>query len=124
MISEGFKKQLIIDQYKTQLLPVMENKVDRISIITNKRMKNILLFKRDDDRLLNYIYQYKYNTIEEDIRWFLHYLTNLIYTIYLIYKYNNDEKTSVQELILYTLEYKQNIENSHDYAEYIEDIYD
>ncbi len=119
MISVGFKKQLIINYYKIQLLPVTkDNTVNNNSIETIKGIKNLLLFKSNVGRPLDY--KYKYETIDDDIHWFL---TYLISAIYLIYDYNY-----YQENILYNtkkiLKYKHNIEKSLKYVEYLEDIYD
>ena len=121
MINEGFKKQLIVNAYKTQLLPVTkDNTVNNNSIETIKGIKNLLLFKSNVGRPLDYKYKYKYETIDDDIHWFL---TYLISAIYLIYDYNY-----YQENILYNtkkiLKYKHNIEKSLKYVEYLEDIYD
>ena len=128
MISTSFKKQLIVNIYNTQLLPITKDKVNRGSIEANKRIKNCLLFKIDDDKMLNYQYKYKYETIdiEFDIHWLLKFLINPIYlpTIF----YLNHKKYNIQKNMLHNintiLEQKQEIENRLDYAKYLEDIYD
>ncbi len=123
MISVGFKKQMIDNAYKTQLLPVIEDKVNRISIETNKCIINLLLFRINDKSSL-IKYKYKYENIVYNIHWFLNYLISpFYYSIY--YKY--DIQKNISSNIKNTIEQKQNIDNSPDYAEYaeyLEDIYD
>ena len=108
MISNAFKKQLIVNNYKTQLLPIT-NEVSSLSIESFNYTKNWVLFKTDDKSLwIKYNYN---NIIEYDINWLLHYL---IYPTVSIYTYN----------IKNILETKHHIDNRLDYAEYLEDIYD
>ena len=124
MISVGFKKQMIDNAYKTQLLPVTkDNTVNNNSIETNKCIINLLLFRINDKSSL-IKYKYKYENIDDDIHWFLTYLISpFYYSIY--YKY--DIQKNISSNIKNTIEQKQNIDNSPDYAEYaeyLEDIYD
>ena len=120
MISNAFKKQLIVNAYNTQLLPITKDKVNRGSIEANKHTKNWLLFRIDDDLWVGY----KYKVINDDINGFF---SSLIDPISSIYNYTI-EKTNIQRNISFNikdiLEYKQNIDNGLDYAEYLEDIYD
>ena len=127
MISNAFKKQLIVNAYNTQLLP-NNDEIHKISFNTIKRIKIRLLFKRDYygvDKSLWVKYKYKTINIDDDIRWFLNFLTEPIYSIY---QYSVDKEINIQKSILYdiknTLEKKYNIEDSPDYTEYMEDIYD
>jgi hypothetical protein len=119
MISEGFKKQLIDNTYKTQLLP-KTNTVGRITIDANKRIINFLLFKRDESLYVGYKNNYNnINNIYNNIRLFLNGLTNSIYEIY---QYSgNNGKYNIQQTLLSALKIKQNIENNHDYVEYSSD---
>ena len=104
MISNAFKKQLIVNNYKTQLLPVSD-RVKKTSIDANERAKNLLLFRINELSSL----RYKHKTIEFDINWYsLSY--SLTTPIYLIYKYSENKK--------------YNIEDSPDYTEYMEEVYD
>ena len=123
MISKGFKKQLIANAYKIQLLPVMVNKINKISTSSNKRIQNWLLFGINYDESL--WIKYNYNNIEFDFRWFLDYLID---PIYLIYKYNEDKNFNIHERISYQidviLERKHDIDMGLDYAEYLEDVHD
>ena len=80
MISKSFKKQLIVNTYKTQLLPVMDIVGKKILFDTITRIKNVLLFRINDDLWVEY--KYKNNNIDFDIHWFLRYLTDPIYSIY------------------------------------------
>ena len=136
MISTSFKKQLIIDAYKTQLLPDTNDEIHKISTSSNKHIKNFLLFKIEDESLwLKYFkiedeslwlkYKYKFNNINYNISLVLTHLKNLIYSIYY---YNSEENFHIQENILDNiqdiLERKHNFDNSPDYAKYLEDIYD
>ena len=124
MISEGYKKQLIVNAYNTQLLSDRDKIIaDNLNNIlnTNKRIKNILLFRIEGGRMLDY----KYKPINDNILWFLNYLTDIILSIY---NYGGNEKSDIQKNISSnikkTLEHIQDIEDSPDYAEYLEDIYD
>ena len=122
MISNTFKKQLIINAYNTQLLPE-NDEIYKTSFNTIKRMKNRLLFKIEEFLWLDY--KYKNDNIDYDISWFSYYLT---YSIYSIYKYNENEDFNIQEETLFSikkaLQYKHNIKDSPDYAEYLEEVYD
>jgi hypothetical protein len=130
MINEGFKKQLIVNAYKTQLLPVMEDKVKRNSIEANKRIKNVLLFKKDDNRLLDYIYKNE-DYIDYDI---FQFLNSLIYPIYFIYKYKYEykyeyKKSDIQKIIQDIMKHnilrkKHYIDEHKNYAKYMEEVYD
>jgi hypothetical protein len=118
MISTSFKKQLIVNAYKTQLLP-LSNTIDRISISTIKRIQNLLLFKKDESLWVRY--KYKNNNIDDDdIRWFLFYLATTIYSIY----HKSDIQKNISSDIERTLYKKQNIEDNPDYAKYLEDVHD
>ena len=127
MISNAFKKQLIINYYNTQLLPVMENKVHSYYIEANKRIKIWLLFRID--KFLRLYYKYKTNTIDYDI---FELLKFLIDQIQLIYYYDIKKESDIQENISsnissnikYTIKDIQNIDNRLDYVKYLEDIYD
>jgi hypothetical protein len=106
MISNAFKKQLIVNNYKTQLLPIT-NEVSRLSIESFNYTKNWVLFKLDYKSIwLKYNYN---NIIEYDINWLLHYL---IYPTVSTHNIKN---------ILNT---KQNIDNRLDYTKYLEEVYD
>lgn len=125
MISKSFKKQLIVNIYNTQLLS-NNDKIRKISINSIERIKIWLLFKRDESITLEY--KYKDYNIEHRIRWFLYYLTDLIYEFY---KYNRNNKNSdilslsyILFKIKYTLERKQDIDEDKDYVKYLENIYD
>ena len=129
MISNAFKKQLIINYYNTQLLPVTnDNMVYTNSIEPIKGIKNFLLFKSNNvNKLseLDYQYKYKDNIIDDDIQRFLLYLTTTFFSIY----YDSINKNfNIQERIFYniksTLETKHNIDKYKDYVKYLEDIYD
>lgn len=125
MISEGFKKQLIVNYYNTQLLTDTYT-VDKNSASAIKGTKNLLLFKIDKFFWGKSIWlKYKHNIIDDDIHWFSDYLTK---PILLIYKYNGNEKFNIQKDILFyikdILEIKQNIKDSPDYTKYMEDVYD
>ena len=118
MISNAFKKQLIVNNYKTQLLPIT-NEVSRLSIESFNYTKNWVLFKLDYKSIwLKYNYN---NIIEYDINWLLH---NIIeYDInwllhYLIYP------TVSTHNIKNILNTKQNIDNRLDYTKYLEEVYD
>jgi hypothetical protein len=115
MISVGYKKQLIINYYKTQLLSDSDE-IHTNFIGSNKRIQNLLLFKRDNKSSW-IIYKFKFNNIEYNIRWFLDYLIDPIY-------YKTNIQKNISSNIESTLEYKQNIEDNPDYTEYLEDIYD
>ena len=127
MISTSFKKQLIANAYKTQLLPVIEDKiVDESSINVIEHTKNRLLFKIDYSiKSLWLDYKFKFDNINFYIVRFLFYLTNPIYSVY---KYSENENFNIQEDILFsikkTLQYKHHIDDSSNYAEYLEEIYD
>jgi hypothetical protein len=121
MISEGFKKQLITNAYNTQLLPVMEDKVDSFYIEANKRIKNWLLFKKNEFLWVNY--KDNYNTIEIDIHRFLTFLIQPIFSIY-YYKIYTDFHKRISANIKNILENKRDIDNRLDYAKYLVDIYD
>ena len=123
MISTSFKKQLIINYYNTQLLP-LSDKIQKNYTDTIKRRKKLLLFKIDDGRLIEY--KYKDININYNIRRLLNDLTD---TIYSIYKYSENKTFNIQEDI--SIDIKDilvriyNINNSWlDYTEYLEDIYD
>ena len=123
MISKSFKKQLIVNAYNTQLLP-LSDKIQKNYTDTIKRMKNELLFRIEGGGLIRYKYKDN-NNIDTDIRWLLNNLTNPFFSIY----YNSINKNfNIQERIFYniknTIERKQNIDNNLDYAEYLEDVYD
>ena len=124
MISEGFKKQLIVNSYNTQLLSEMDIDIEN-TISTIKRTKNLLLFKSNVGRPRPLDYKYKDNIIDYDILWFLTYLTSAIYSIY---NYSEDKKFTIKKDILHNikniLENKRDIDNRLDYAEYLENIYD
>ena len=124
MISNAFKKQMIDNTYKTQLLPVIKDKVIKNSIIHIKGIQNLLLFKIEESLWLRY--KFKDNTINRDIDWFSDYLT---YPIFSIYNYSeNNKKYDIQEIILNDMKdisnKKQDIEESSYYAEYLEDVHD
>jgi hypothetical protein len=123
MISNAFKKQLIVNAYNTQLLP-STNKINKSSIAISKNIKFLLLFKRDES-FLWLDYRYKNNNIDYDIRWFL---SSLIDPIYSIYNYTRNKNTDIQENISSNikeiLDYKLEIDEYKDYAKYLEDIYD
>ena len=118
MISKGFKKQLIANAYKIQLLPVMVNKINKISTSSNKRIQNWLLFGINYDESL--WIKYNYNNIEFDFRWFLDYLIDPIYLIY----YKSDIQKHISSDIERTLYRIRNIDESPDYVKYMGDIYD
>ena len=117
MISKGFKKQLIANAYKIQLLPVMVNKINKISTSSNKRIQNWLLFGINYDESL--WIKYNYNNIEFDFRWFLDYLIDPIYLIY----YKSDIQKHISSDIERTLYRIRNIDESPDYVKYMGDIY-
>jgi hypothetical protein len=125
MISVGYKNQLIVNAYNIQLLPVTDE-IHKNSISSNKHIKNQLLFRIDDESSM-IKYKYKFNNIEHDIFWFLNFLINPIYSIY---KYSGDKEYDIQQNISYyinailRLRKKQDTDNSPDYTEYLEDIYD
>jgi len=117
MISNTFKKQLIINAYNTQF---DTDKVDKDFFSAIKRTINFLLFRIDDKSLyLEYKLKSK-DDINYDIHWFLFYLATTIYSIY----YKSDIQKNISSDIKSTLYKKQNIEDSYDYVEYLEDIYD
>ena len=125
MISNAFKKQMIDNTYKTQLLPVIKDKVDETIISVIKNKKNMLLFKKYQSLWTRYKYKKNIN-IEYDIYSFLYYLT---YPIFSIYNYSeNNKKYDIQEIILNDMKdisnKKQDIEESSYYAEYLEDVHD
>jgi len=130
MISKSFKKQLIVNAYNTQLLTNMENKVNRGSIEANKRIENVLLFKKDDNRMLDYIYKNE-DYIDYDI---FQFLNSLIYPIYFIYRYKYEykyeyKKSDIQKIIQDVMKHnilrkKHKIDEHKNYVEYLEDIYD
>ena len=123
MISKSFKKQLIVNTYKTQLLPVMDIVGKKILFDTITRIKNVLLFRINDDLWVEY--KYKNNNIDYDIHWFLRHLIGPIYSIH---QYSEDKLSDIQKKILYNikniLDKKQKIDESPDYAKYLEDVYD
>jgi hypothetical protein len=123
MISNAFKKQMIDNTYKTQLLPVIKDKVIKNSIIHIKGIQNLLLFKIEESLWLRY--KYKIYNIDYNINWFL---ISLTHPIYLIYKYNEDKNFNIHERISYQidviLERKHDIDMGLDYAEYLEDVHD
>ena len=123
MISNAFKKQLIINYYNTQLLPVMENKVDSYYIEANKRIKIWLLFRID--KFLRLYYKYKTNTIDYDI---FELLKFLIDQIQLIYYYDIKKESDIQEKLNHVVKWiTDEIElygGRLDYVKYLEDIYD
>ncbi len=118
MISNAFKKQMIDNTYKTQLLPVIKDKVIKNSIIHIKRIQNWLLFGINYDESL--WIKYNYNNIEFDFRWFLDYLIDPIYLIY----YKSDIQKHISSDIERTLYRIRNIDESPDYVKYMGDIYD
>ncbi len=117
MISKGYKKQLIVNAYNTQLLPIMEDKVKIGSINTIERTKNFLLFRIDESLLVDY--KFKYNTIDNDIRWFWKYVTRPIYDYY-----SGNKLFHILDNINQISNKKHDIDKNKDYAEYLEDIYD
>lgn len=130
MISAGFKKQLIINYYNTQLLPLSDEIRDGF-VDTIKRIKNNFLFRidysfdKDKSEYLWVNYKYKDNNIDYDIYLVLIYL---ITTIHLIHEYSEYEKFKIQERILDNIKNisneKQDIEDRLDYVKYMEDVYD
>ena len=122
MISAGFKKHMIVNVYNTQLLPVSVL-VNKSSIETNKRIKNQLLFRKDDKSLW-LGYKYKINTIDYDIFWFLYFLTNPIFSIYYFSEKNKEYNILSESDIKSILEQKQYIDNRLKYAKYLEDVHD
>jgi hypothetical protein len=124
MISVSFKKQLIVNAYNTQLI-TDNDKIYTTSFSSIKRIKNELLFRKDESLWLVYKFKKKDNIINHDINWVLNYLT---YPIFSIYKYSGDKEYDIQQNILShiqnVLDTKQNIDKYKDYAEYLEDIYD
>jgi hypothetical protein len=129
MISAGFKKELIVNAYKTQFTRFdMDIIVHKNSISPNIRIKNWLLFKISTESFeLNY--KFKNINIDYNIRWFL---TYLIDPFYAIYQYSVDKKINTQEKILShisseiknALDIKQNIDEDKDYVKYMVDIHD
>ena len=108
MISKGYKKQLIVNAYNTQLLPEMDS-VDMISIDTIKRTKNWLLFRIEDESIW-LTYKCKNINIDYDIVWFLNYLVDPIVSI----------SSNIKEI----LDYKFEIDEYKDYTKYLEDVHD
>jgi len=124
MISKGYKKHLIINAYNMQLLLPFSDMDSRFSIDANKRIINLLLLKIYQPLWVEY--KCKNININYDIGLFLTYLINPIYSIY---QYGGrNEKSDVQKdmssHIKEILRHKQKIEDSPDYMEYLEDIYD
>ncbi len=121
MISKGFKKQMIDNAYKTQLLPITDE-IHNSSVDDVKRINNYLLFRKDESLWVKY--KFKGNIIDFDIHFFLDYLTD---SIRAIYQYS-EKKFNIQKRILIdiknTVANKRDIDKSHDYAKYLEDIYD
>ena len=122
MISNAFKEQLIINVYNTQLL-LLSNTVGKSNFEAIKHIKNFLLFRKDDGRLVKY--KYKDNNINYNI---CRLLSNLTDPIYSIYQYSEDKEYDIQDNILNDINnilYKKHyIDKSPDYAKYLEDIYD
>ena len=126
MISKSFKKQLIVNNYKTQFIPetdeIFKNSFDAI-----QRKINLLLFRINNKSLLDESlwvgYKDKNNTIEYNIRGILKFL---IVPFYSIYYYSRYEKYNIQENISFNiknaLEFKYYIENSPNYTEYLDNI--
>ncbi len=126
MISEGYKKKMIDNTYKIQLLHKYD-KNRKIFLNSIERIKIWLLFRKDDESLWVGC-KFKDNTINRDIDWFSDYLTYSIYSIYQYSEYSENRKSYIQEHILDYIknikETKQNIDKYKDYAKYLEDIYD
>jgi hypothetical protein len=125
MISKGFKKQLIVNAYNTQLLPEMEDKVIKGYINNIERTKNFLLFRIDNKSLwLDYKLKKK-DDININIFQFSYYLISPFYSNYY---YNENEKFKIQENILSNINHisnkKQDIDESPDYVKYLEEVYD
>ena len=127
MISKEYKKQLIVNAYVAQLLTDTDIVEKRIRFNANKRIKDLLLFRIIDDLWVGY--KYKYETIDNDIRWFFNYLINPIYSIYKYSEeYSEDKESDIQQNlsndIKELLEQIQIIKDNPNYAKYLEDIYD
>ena len=120
MISNTFKKQLIVNNYKTQLLPI----TDKIDYEDNiERIINFLLFRTNYGKLLRYKNNVHY--INNNIFLFSFYL---IYQFYPIFRYSVNEDFNIQGDILFyirkALEKKHMIDDSPNYAKYLEVVYD
>ncbi len=129
MISKGFKKQLIINAYNTQLLPIMVDKVKIGSINTIERTKNFLLFRINKSLWLDYKLKKKDN-IDINIFQFSYYLISPFYSNYY---YSENEISDIQERRLNNDKYniqkrilnkKHDIDESPDYAKYLVEVYD
>ena len=122
MISKGYKKQLIVNAYNTQLLTNMDNVICNF-IEDIKRLENFLLFRITDGIMLDY--KLKNISIDYDIFQFLYYL---IYQFYRIFRYSVNEDFNIQGDILFyirkALEKKHMIDDSPNYAKYLEVVYD
>ena len=129
MISKGYKKQLIVNAYNTQLLPIMEDKVKIGSINTIERTKNFLLFRINKSLWLDYKLKKKDN-IDINIFQFSYYLISPFYSNYY---YSENEISDIQERRLNNDKYniqkrilnkKHDIDESPDYAKYLVEVYD
>ncbi len=129
MISKGFKKQLIINAYNTQLLPIMVDKVKIGSINNIERTKNFLLFRINKSLWLDYKLKKKDN-IDINIFQFSYYLISPFYSNYY---YSENEISDIQERRLNNDKYniqkrilnkKHDIDESPDYAKYLVEVYD
>ena len=115
MISKGYKKQLIINAYKTQLLPD-NDEINKTSFNINK---NWLLFKINDKSLR---VEYKYKDI--NISWVLIDLITPIFSIYYYSEENFNIQKNISDNMEYIAEQIQDIEKHKNYVEYLENIYD
>ena len=129
MISKGYKEQLIINAYNTQLLPIMVDKVKIGSINTIERTKNFLLFRINKSLWLDYKLKKKDN-IDINIFQFSYYLISPFYSNYY---YSENEISDIQERRLNNDKYniqkrilnkKHDIDESPDYAKYLVEVYD
>ena len=115
MISKGYKKQLIVNTYNTQLTTRKE--FSRYFFNAIQIAKKLLLFERKYyDKFTELKYKYKFFDNASNIFWFSVDLINLT-------NGNSSEKI-VYAKIINILEKKQNIEDNPDYAKYLEDVYD
>ena len=127
MISKGYKKQLIVNAYNTQLLTNMDNVICNF-IEDIKRLENFLLFRITDGIMLDY--KLKNISIDYDIFQFLYYLITHIFSVYYYNgneNFESDVENSQEGILFYirnALERKHMIDENPDYVKYLEDVYD